>query len=78
MPIHDNRSYVRGTVGVIANTIMLVCLAAALWGIGAEAFCLTVFFLVWMMRIGLSVGTHWLELEPDTIIYFAPWVREGN
>lgn len=54
---------------------MIACLVAALAGAGAEAFCLSVFFLVWMMRIAVSVGTRWLETEPDTVLYFAPWVR---
>lgn len=53
---------------------MFACLAAALWGVGAEAFCLTVFFIVWILRIALPVATRWLESEPDTVIYFAPWV----
>lgn len=55
---------------------MMVCLVAALAGAGAEGFCLSVFFLVWMMRIAISVATRWLETDPDTVIYFAPWVRE--
>lgn len=53
---------------------MIACLTAALWGVGAEAFCLTVFFIVWILRIALPVATRWLESEPDTVIYFAPWV----
>lgn len=53
---------------------MFACLSAALLGVGAEAFCLTVFFVVWILRIALPVATRWLESEPDTVIYFAPWV----
>lgn len=53
---------------------MIASLLAALWGVGAEAFCLTVFFVVWILRIALPVATRWLESEPDTVIYFAPWV----
>lgn len=63
-------------MGGFANAIMVACLVAAFWGVGAEAFCLTVFFLVWIMRIAISVAAHWLESDPDTIIYFAPWVSQ--
>lgn len=57
---------------------MIVCFVIALSGTNAEAFGLSVFFLVWMLRIALAVGMRWLETDPDTVIYFAPWVREGN
>lgn len=57
---------------------MIACLVAALWGVGAEAFCLTVFFVVWILRIALPVATRWLESDPDTVIYFAPWVSCGE
>ncbi|CAM9325405.1 unnamed protein product, partial [Ectocarpus sp. 12 AP-2014] len=69
-----SRSNIRVTVRLFADTVMIACLAAALWGVGAEAFCLTVFFVVWILRIALPVATRWLEAEPDTVIYFAPWV----
>lgn len=69
------RSGVRWVVRVFTDTIMIACLLAALWGVGAEAFCLTVFFVMWILRIALPVATRWLESEPDTVIYFAPWVR---
>lgn len=59
-----------------SNIVMIACFVGALSGAGAEGFCLSVFFLVWMMRIAISVGTRWLETEPDTVIYFAPWVRK--
>lgn len=69
------RSSLGGAVRLFANVVMFACLAAALWGVGAEAFCLSVFFLVWIMRIAISVAIRWLEFDPDTVIYFAPWVR---
>lgn len=47
---------------------------AALRGVGAEAFYFTVFFVIWMVQIVITVVTRLLELEPDTILYFAPWV----
>lgn len=55
---------------------MITCFVGALSGASVEGFCLSVLFLVWMMRIAISVGTRWLETEPDTVLYFAPWVRE--
>ncbi len=76
--MHRNRSKVRTFIRLFANTIMFACLAAALWGVGAEAFCLTVFFVVWILRIALPVATRWLEADPDTVIYFAPWVSRGD
>lgn len=54
---------------------MAACLVVALCGVGPEAFYLTVFFLVWIIRIAIIVASRWLEAEPDTVIYFAPWVR---
>lgn len=69
-----DRSNARWFVRLFADTIMFVCLSAALWGVGAEAFCLSVFFVVWILRIALPIATRWLESEPDTVIYFAPWV----
>lgn len=74
--VRNDRSNVRGMVRLFANAVMIACLAAALWGVGAEAFCLTVFFVVWILRISLPVATRWLEAEPDTVIYFAPWVNK--
>lgn len=68
------RSNVRGIVRLFADVIMIASVLAALWGVGAEAFCLTVFFVVWILRIALPVATRWLESDPDTVIYFAPWV----
>lgn len=62
-------------VRLFSDGVMLVCLAVALLVVGTEAFCLSVFFLVWMMRIAITVATRWLQTEPDTVIYFAPWVR---
>lgn len=53
---------------------MVGCLVAALWGLGAEAFYFTIFFIIWIVRIVMTVATRLLELEPDTILYFAPWV----
>lgn len=76
--VRNDRSNIRGTVRLFADTVMIACLAAALWGVGAEAFCLTVFFVVWILRIALPVATRWLEAEPDTVIYFAPWVNIVN
>lgn len=69
-----DRSNARGFVRLFADAIMFACLTAALWGVGAEAFCLTVFFVVWILRIALPVAMRWLESDPDTVIYFAPWV----
>lgn len=57
-----------------SNVAMAACLMTALWGVGAEAFYFTMFFVIWMVRIVITVATRLLELEPDTILYFAPWV----
>lgn len=71
------RPYFARAVRHLANAVMAASLVAGLAGIGAEALCLTIFFLVWMARIAGSVVSRWLEMEPDTVIYFAPWVRES-
>lgn len=71
------RSYL-GNIQLFCNVVMIVCFVVALSGTNAEAFGLSVFFLVWMLRIAIAVGMRWLEADPDTVIYFAPWVREGN
>lgn len=75
-PTH--RSCITRAVRYLANAAMAASLVAGLAGVGAEAICLTIFFLVWILRIAGSVVFRWLEMEPDTVIYFAPWVSESQ
>lgn len=56
---------------------MLLCLVVALSGV-AEAFCLSVFFLVWQMRIAITMAARWMERDPDTVLYFGPLVSEAE
>lgn len=72
----SRRPYIGRAVRSIANAAMAASLVAGLAGVGAEAACLSIFFLVWIARIAGCVVFRWLEVEPDTVIYFAPWVSD--
>ena len=64
-----------GVMRLVTGATMVACLAIAVSGVEAVAFCLTAFFLVWIMCIAMSVATRLMEFEADTIVYFSPWVR---
>ncbi|CAM9220023.1 unnamed protein product [Chrysoparadoxa australica] len=68
-----NGKYLQLTLGLF-QVSMAAALVAGVTGIGSEAFCLSVFFLLWMARLAVKLVLRIYEVDADTPVYFSSWV----